>query len=48
MVGDSGCKVLSRADWRNINRIWLGWFFIEIDDNQIGEKGCRHMSKAAW
>ena len=41
MVGNSGCKVLSKASWRNLKAIML-------DNNYIGEKGCRCISKATW
>ena len=25
-----------------------GYFCVYVDDNEIGEKGCKHISKAAW
>ena len=47
-VGDSGCKFLSRANWRNMKVIKLGRIGFTKEFNQINDNCCRYLSKAAW
>ena len=46
-MGDSGYKSLSRAEWGRLKEIWLSYICGYVDRNEVGEKGCRHLSKAA-
>ena len=48
LIGDRGCKYLSRVNFKKIYSIDLGNIINNEGNNNIGDAGALHLSKAKW
>ena len=48
MIGDKGCKFLSRVSIPHINTINICKHVSKIEENQISSLGLSHLIKAEW
>ncbi len=48
MIGDEGCVHLAKAQWPKLKDIYLSYYSIHIDGNQIKRDGIQILSKADW
>jgi hypothetical protein len=48
LIGDQGCKYLSRASLKNIQLIALGTRLLIIESNSISSAGVIHLAKTQW
>jgi hypothetical protein len=42
------CRLLVRANWKNLVALHLGSSWVISDKNQIRDKGCSYLAKGEW
>ena len=47
-MGAEGVRELAKANWPNLQKLWLSIQLIILDSNNMGAEGARELAKANW
>ena len=47
-INDNCCRYLSKAAWKKLKTINLGFGYSNSDWNKIGDRGCKHICEGGW
>ena len=48
IIIEKGCQYLSKAEWKQLEKIGLGTCFLNSGKNAINDKGCRLICEGHW
>ena len=47
-ITEKGCQYVSKAEWRQLEKMGLGTYFLTSGKNEISDKGCRFICEGDW